>query len=105
MDDPIQNLDKIDIFAERKDGGVDLVIVVSHALTDSEYHLQLLKTKIQGYTDTLFSDEWIAKYGQDASHIYIKAQVMPYQGMLNLIGAIKKHLKEFDVDLWLDVAR
>ncbi|RDV23869.1 hypothetical protein DXV75_16980 [Alteromonas aestuariivivens] len=104
MDDPIQNLDKIDIIGERKDGGVDLVIVVSSALTDSEYHEQLLKTKIQGYTDTIFSDEWISKYGQGTSDIYIKAQVMPGQEMINLIGAIKNHLKEFNVDLWLEVA-
>lgn len=104
MDDPIQNLDKIDIVGERKDRGVDLVIVVSSALTDSDYHEQLLKTKIQGYTDTIFLDEWIAKYGQGNSHIYIKAQEMPGQEMINLIGAIKKHLKEFNVDLWLEVA-
>ena len=104
MDDPIQNLDKIDIVGERKDRGVDLVIVVSSALTDSDYHEQLLKTKIQGYTDTIFSDEWISKYGQGNSHIYIKAQEMPGQEMINLIGAIKKHLKEFNVDLWLEVA-
>ena len=104
MDDPIQNLDKIDIVGERTDGGVDLVIVVSSALTDSEYHEELLKTKIQSYTDTIFSDAWIAKYGQGNSDIYIKAQAMPGQKIINLIGAIKKHLKEYNVNLWLEVA-
>ncbi|TMP46497.1 MULTISPECIES: hypothetical protein [unclassified Pseudoalteromonas] len=53
---------------------------------------------------TFFSDEWISKYGQGTSHIYIKAQVMPDQEMINLIGTIKKHLKEFNVNLWLEVA-
>ncbi len=104
MDDPIQGLDKIDIVGERKDGGVDLVIVLSSALRDCEYHEQLLKTKIQSYTDTIFSDEWISKYGQGNSDIYIKAQVIPEQEIINLIGAIKKHLKEFNIDLWLEVA-
>lgn len=58
MEHPIQSLDSIDILGHRKDGGVDLVIVVSAFLDDTPEHEYLLKQKIQNYVDGIFSDEF-----------------------------------------------
>jgi hypothetical protein len=102
-EDPIQNLDSIDIYAERKTGGVDLVIMASSYLDDSDYHEQLLRKKVQVYIDAIFSDNWIEKYGKDNCTIFIKAKVMPSQNILNLIGGLKKHLNEFNVELYLEL--
>lgn len=104
MEEPIQNLDQFDIVGNRKDGGVDLVIVVSGFLDNTERNEYLLKTKIQNYINEIFSDDWASKYGKGNSHIYIKAQEMPDQEMINLISAIKEHLKKYNVDLMLEVA-
>ena len=102
--DPIQNLDSIDVIGVRKTGGVDLVITVSSYLNDSEHHEQLLRKKVQAYTDAIFSDNWVEKYGEDNSTIYIKASVMPSQEIINLISALKKHLSEYNVGLYLEIS-
>ena len=100
---PIQNLESIDIVANRKDGGVDLAIVVSSVLMDTEEHQELLRRKIQNYTDHVFSESWKKEYGDAHVAIYLKAVTMPEQGIINLIAAIKKHLLDFDVDLFLEI--
>lgn len=103
MSDPIQNLEKIDIVGERKDGTVDLCIVVSGFLDATQYNESLLRSKIQTYTDVIFSDTWLKKYGEGNSRILIKATEIPHQKIINLIGAIKNHLAEFNVDLSLEL--
>ncbi len=104
MEEPIQNIDQIDIIGQRKDGGIDLIITVSSFLDNTERNDYLLRTKIQSYIDAIFSDSWVEKYGQDNSQIFIKATTMPHQEMLNLIGAFKNYLKQYNVNLWLEVA-
>jgi hypothetical protein len=48
-DQPIQNLDQIDIVGKRNDGGVDLIVVVSAPLLDSQAHKDLLREKVKMY--------------------------------------------------------
>jgi hypothetical protein len=48
-EDPIQDIDNIDIVGKRKDGGVDLVIVASSKLDGSPEHQRLLLAKIESY--------------------------------------------------------
>jgi hypothetical protein len=63
-EDPIQNLDSIDIVGQRvEDGGVDLVIVVSGALTDSERHQGLLLEKLEHYLRQINSPGFRADLG------------------------------------------
>lgn len=102
MSDPIQNLEKIDVVGEKKDGTVDLCIVVSGFLDATPHHENLLRAKIQAYTDVIFSDTWLKKYGEGNSRILIKAVEMPHQEIINLIGAIKNHLAEFGVNIHLE---
>jgi hypothetical protein len=46
---PIQNLDSLDLVGERKEGGVDLVIVCSGPLDESADTLRRIDQKIRGY--------------------------------------------------------
>lgn len=63
-EDPIQNLESIDIVGERiEDGGVDLVIVVSGVLTDSEHHQGLLLEKTEHYLRQVNSAGFRADHG------------------------------------------
>ncbi|MEM1263735.1 MAG: hypothetical protein AAGH76_15150 [Pseudomonadota bacterium] len=101
--EPIQDIDSLDIVGKRKDGGVDAVIVVSSLLRAIPAHETLLRNKVQTYTDAIFSDGWQARHGDGPVTVYIRAVVMPEQGIINLIGAIKQHLAEFGVTLFLEI--
>jgi len=46
---PIQNLETIDLLGRRKDGGVDLIIVVSGPLQNEADHLGRPEWKIAAY--------------------------------------------------------
>jgi hypothetical protein len=46
---PIQNLESVDITGKRKDGGVDLVIVVSQPLDGSDETLSAIRRKVEIY--------------------------------------------------------
>ncbi|MEM8983207.1 MAG: hypothetical protein AAGC71_09280 [Pseudomonadota bacterium] len=100
---PIQNLGSLDLIGQRNDGGVDTVIVVSSLLQATPAHEALLRSKIQAYTDAIFSDGWQQQFGDGAVSIYIRAVVMPEQGIVDLIGAIKQHLHEFGITLYLEI--
>jgi hypothetical protein len=102
--EPIQDFDAIDIVGEKEDGTVDLVIVVSSYLNDSESHQEMLKGKIQAYVTTIFSNEWQSKYGEGNSNILIKAVEVPDQEIINLIGALKTYLADYNVNLSLEIA-
>ena len=102
--EPIQNLDSIDIYGERKDGGVDMVIVASSRLIDTPRNQELLRQKVQAYTDAIFSDAWAAKYGESPYRIFIRTPEAPEQGIINLIGALKGYLAGYNVELFLEVS-
>lgn len=62
-EDPIQNLDTVDIVARRRDGAVDLLIVASGPLNASERHQGLLLTKIESYLRHINSPAFAAEFG------------------------------------------
>jgi Family of unknown function (DUF6572) len=100
---PIQNFESIDIVGVKPDGSVDLCIIASSYLDASEEHCNMLKRKIQVYVDEILSDTWTEKYGEGNSTIFIKATQMPHQEIINVIGAVKKYLQDFNIDLFLDI--
>lgn len=100
---PIQNLFAIDVVGEKNDGSVDLCIIASSYLNGTEEHSSLLKQKIQFYVDEILSDAWQAKFGEGKSSILIKATEMPHQNIINVIGAIKNYLKDFKIELFLEI--
>lgn len=102
MDHPIQSLDSIDLLGHRKDGRVDLVVVVSSFLDDTPEHEYLLKQKIQNYVDGIFSDEFQGKFGNiDKNHytMVLKCSVEPHPNMIFKIQAIAQYLDEFHINL------
>jgi hypothetical protein len=59
---PIQNLDQIDLAAERPDGGVDLGIVASQPIDNSAQTLESIRRKIEAYLRIV--DEYETEMGQ-----------------------------------------
>jgi len=103
MEDPIQNVETIDIVGERKDGGLDLCIVVSSKLEDSEHHANLVRQKIQNYVNAIYSNEWQKEYGEHPINIVMKCAELPNQQIIALIAAIKTHLAEFSIVLSVEL--
>ncbi|OUR86903.1 hypothetical protein A9Q81_27635 [Gammaproteobacteria bacterium 42_54_T18] len=103
-EDPIQNFDAIDVIGENEDGSVDLVIVASSYLNESEHHQDILKRKVQAYVDEIFSDEWQEKFGEGNSNILLKCVEMPHQEIINILGPLKTYLADFQVGLSLELA-
>jgi hypothetical protein len=64
---PIQNSEAIDIVGQRRDGGVDLIIVVSGHLDGSPSTLSLLENKIKRYIAELTSSEFKKKFHRSAN--------------------------------------
>jgi len=59
---PIQNIDQIDILGRRKDGGIDLVVVVSGPLENIADHLERVEAKIRAYIRELSSPEFLEQF-------------------------------------------
>src|ERR1700686_372677 len=60
---PIQNLDSVDITGQRREGGVDLVIVASSHLDGSLATQKLLTDKLETYIAVLNHPEFIGDFG------------------------------------------
>src|SRR4029453_11706358 len=60
---PIQQLDSVDLTAKRRDGGVDLIIVASQPLDDTEETLESLPQKVETYLAVVDIDEFQAEMG------------------------------------------
>lgn len=60
---PIQNLDSVDIVGKRCDGGVDLTIVVSSDLDDTQEHRDLLGGKLNTYLAVIADEDFQAEFG------------------------------------------
>lgn len=60
--EPIQNVDKTDIIGQRKDGGVDLIVVVSGPIDGSELILSTLRCKVRNYIRELLSSKFLGEY-------------------------------------------
>lgn len=61
---PIQNLDRMDVAAKRKDGTVDCTIVVSSRLEATTAHQQLLTEKIKNYLKDIHTPEFVREFEQ-----------------------------------------
>lgn len=102
-EDPIQNLDLLDVLVENKDGTADLYIVVSSFLDESDYHESLLRQKIQTYVNEIMSETWTKKHGDGNSTIVVNCTETPHQEIIDLIGHIQTYLEEFKIGLRLEI--
>lgn len=60
---PIQELDSIDLTGQRRDGGLDLVIVASQPLDDSPETLESIRRKVGTYLTAIGLEEFQAEMG------------------------------------------
>lgn len=86
---PIQNLDALDVIAKRKDGGLDLFIVVSSRLLDTEEHRSLLYNKLNTYLSTIELEEFQAEFARPkAIRILVSPSVAPDAGVASWITSV-----------------
>lgn len=107
-EDPIQNLENIDIVGKRNDGGVDLVLVVSRKLLCSDEHLQLLQTKMQNYLSIINCDEFIRDFGNpspERTAIKIVCVVPPDPGILDVIKQMEPTVRENNASVKVEIQR
>ena len=97
-EDPIQNLDGIDVLGKRKDGGVDLVIIISSELEDTDNHRSLFMQKLQNYVNEMRSVEFISEFGETNLRIIAKVSVEPNAGIMELFQKSKIYLETLNID-------
>ena len=72
---PIPNLTVIDIVGKRRDGGVDLVVVIASPLSADARSIFRLSRKLDGYLQEINSDTWRQEYPDataDSTQIIVK---------------------------------
>src|SRR5688572_27402266 len=60
---PIQQLDSVDLTGKRRDGGVDLIIVASQPLDDSNETLECIQQKVETYLAVIDCDAFQSEMG------------------------------------------
>ena len=97
-EDPIKNLNEIDVLGKRKNGGVDLVIIISSELEDTDDHHSLFIQKLQNYVNEMRSIEFISEFGETNLRIIAKVSVEPNAGVLELFQKAKIYLETLNID-------
>jgi hypothetical protein len=98
---PIQNLDRIDLLGRRKDGGVDLVIVVSGPLENTADHRERVETKVRAYVRELSSPGFSAEFpdGEGRRKILLVTEHAVDQAVLALIDSLRRCAADAGSDL------
>lgn len=92
QEDPIQDIDNVDVVGKRKDGGVDLLIVASSKLDGSPEHQRLLLAKIESYLAQLNTSEFQAEFNHprpDQVNIILSYSEPPDPIILQLVEKSK----------------
>lgn len=98
QEDPIQNLEQFDILGKRRDGGVDMVIVVSSTLHDSEEHRMLFMKKLENYVNASRSEEFEAEFGAGPYRIIARLSDEPDDSLLELFEKARLLLEDLEID-------
>lgn len=88
---PIQNLDRIDILGQRVDGGVDMVIVVSGPLHNTEDHIERVRKKMITYLEELASPQFLDRFPNSTSSSFSILFVTEHK----IDGAILRLIESF----------
>lgn len=94
----IENINNIDVFGIRKDGGVDLVIVSSGKLDESAETQKLLLDKVENYLGYINSREFHVECPQataDNTYIILQLSEEPSELISELIMKIIPWVAEY----------
>jgi len=103
---PIKDLLTIDMIGRRKDGGVDLGIIVSGKLTGSKEDQQLLMDKVEAYLKAIKSDKFQRDFNNPPprkTQILIKCLVPPEREIVELVKSMERWVRDNSARIKLDV--
>jgi len=92
----IHNIDKIDIMAKRKDGGIDMFIISDGSLDASPETQTKLMDKIQNYLGYINSNDFKNEFGQlqpEQISIILQCEYKPDEIIYKLFDKIKEWVK------------
>ena len=73
---PIASVNRLDLVAQRRTGGAELVILIAQPLQADEQSKQRLMTKIENYLGFILSDEFAQEFGPpDPSTAAIRVKI------------------------------
>lgn len=105
---PIQNIGSVDLVGKGKDGGVDLLIVVSSRLTGSPEHQRLLLDKIESYLRQLNTPAFKSQFKNppaDKVKVVVACTQPPDPIISKLIEKSKPWVAENNARLELQIVR
>lgn len=95
----IENINNIDVFGVRKDGGADLVIVSSGKLDESNETQQILLDKVENYLGYINSREFHVECPQataDNTYIILQLDEEPSELIAELITKIISWVAQYN---------
>lgn|SRR5215472_1548639 len=104
---PIQNLENIDVLGRRKDGGIDLAIVVSGPLRNTADHLDRVERKIRNYIGEVSSPEFSEQFpaNEASRRILLVTEYTIDPAVLALISSLRRIAVSAGVALEIVTAR
>ena len=105
---PIKNMTTIDMIGARKDGGVDLVILVGGKLDGTIKHQQLLLDKVERYLLAINSDTFRKDFKNPPSnrtYIVVKCAIDPDPVIVRFIEAMKPYVMDNHARIRLEVEK
>lgn len=103
---PIKSLTSIDMIGKRKDGGVDLGIIVSRRLRSSVEHQKLLMDKVEAYLGAINSEKFKREFDNPPprkTRILIKCLVPPDPVIIELVRRMEQWVKDNNARIKLEV--
>jgi hypothetical protein len=107
-DSPIKDIYSIDMIGRRRDGGVDLGIIISQKMTASMEHQQLLMDKVEAYLKAINSDRFRNDYGDpppSKTVILVKCLVSPDHVIAALVKRMERWVKDNRARIKLQVEK
>ncbi len=104
----IENINNIDVFGVRKDGGADLVIVSSGKLDESAETQKLLLDKIENYLGYINSPEFHVECPQataDNTYIILQLNEEPPELIGRLITKIISWVAEYNAKFMVKIKK
>ena len=105
---PLEAIENIDIIIVKKDGRVNLGIVISGFLNNDLETQKILLKKINNYLEYINSEEFSEEFGKPSptkTRICLFCSTEPHKEIIEIIAGIKPQVKQWNSSIEIEVRK